>query len=36
MLGLPIASFLLLFVVPGLIIGLMFYGCWRIRRERKD
>jgi hypothetical protein len=36
MLGLPIGSFLLLFVIPGLIVFLMFYGCWRIRRGHKE
>jgi hypothetical protein len=36
MLGLPFSSFMLLFVLPGLVVSLMFYGCWRIRKEPKE
>jgi hypothetical protein len=36
MLGLPVGSFLLLFVIPGLIVALMLFGCWRIRKGNED
>jgi hypothetical protein len=34
MLGLPIDSFIVLFVVPALILTPMFYHCWKMRNER--
>ncbi len=33
MLGLPIDSFILLFVVPVVILIPMFYYCWKIRKR---
>ncbi len=36
MLGLPLSSFLLLFVAPALILLPMFYRSWLIKTGRKD
>ena len=36
MLGLPLGSFLLLFVLPGLVLLPMFYYSWRIKTGKRD
>jgi len=36
MLGLPFASFMLLFVLPGLVLAPMFYYSWRLRKGTWD
>ena len=36
MLGLPLSSFVLLFVLPALVLAPMFYYCWLIRKGRVD
>ena len=36
MLGLPISSFVLLFVLPGLILVPMFYYSWLIKTGKRD
>jgi len=36
MLGLPLSSFLLLFVAPCLVLVPMFYYSWLIKTGRKD
>ena len=36
MLGLPLGSFLLLFVLPGLVLLPMFYYSWLIKTGRRD
>ncbi len=35
-LGLPIVSFWLLLGIPGIIMLVMLYDCWRILTRRKD
>jgi hypothetical protein len=34
MLGLPLDSFILLFVLPTLVLIPMFYYCWQIKKGR--
>ena len=36
MLGLPLSSFLLLFVLPALVLAPMFYYSWLIKTGQKD
>ncbi len=36
MLGLPLSSFIMLFVLPALVLIPMFYYCWLIRKGRRD
>ncbi len=36
MLGLPFASFVLIFVLPAIILAPMFYRCWQIRKGLRD
>jgi hypothetical protein len=36
MLGLPLESFILVFVLPALIVAPMFYYCWLISRGLRD
>lgn len=35
-LGLPLSSFLLLFVLPALVLAPMFYYSWRLGRGKDD
>lgn len=35
-LGLPVASFVLLFVLPALVLAPMFYYSWLLRTGRRD
>jgi hypothetical protein len=36
MLGLPLSSFIVLFVLPALILAPMFYTCWLIKKGLRD
>ncbi len=36
MLGLPLDSFMILIGLPALVVALMFYHCWQIRKGRHD
>lgn len=36
MLGLPLTSFVLLFVLPALVLAPMFYSSWLIKTGRRD
>lgn len=35
-LGLPVASFLVLIVVPGIVVLYQFYYCWQVYTGRRD
>ena len=35
-LGLPISSFILLFILPAMILTPMFYCCWLIKKGLRD
>jgi hypothetical protein len=34
--GLPLASFLVLIVVPGIVVLYQFYYCWQVYTGRRD